>query len=118
METRQTLLILTNLPDEVSAQTLATALVTERLAACVSLLAPCRSTYRWQGEIANATEVPLLIKTTTARYAAVETAIRAGHPYELPEIIAVPIAHGLPEYLAWLAAETLVEDADGSPAPC
>jgi periplasmic divalent cation tolerance protein len=108
----QTMLVLTNLPDEASAHVLATALVTERLAACVNILAPCRSVYRWQGEIERAQEIPLLIKTTTARYAALEEAIRVRHPYELPEIIAVPIAHGLPEYLNWVAAETLVEHAD------
>ncbi len=107
---RQTLLVLTNLPDQASARALATTLVTERLAACVNLLAPCRSIYRWQGAIESAEEVPLLIKTTSERYAALEAAIRAGHPYELPEIIAVPVEHGLPEYLAWVAAETLVED--------
>ena len=107
---RQALLVLTNLPDQASAQALATTLVTGRLAACVNLLAPCRSIYRWQGAIESAEEVPLLIKTTTERYPALEAAIRAGHPYELPEIIAVPIDHGLPEYLAWVAAETLVED--------
>lgn len=106
METGQTLLILTNLPDEGSAQTLATALVTERLAACVNVMAPCRSTYRWQGAVESAQEVPLLIKSTAERYAALETAIRAHHPYELPEIIAVPIARGLSEYLGWVAAET------------
>lgn len=113
METRQTqtLLVLTNLPDAASAQALATTLVDDRLAACVNMLAPCRSIYRWQGTIESAEEVPLLIKTTAECYAALEAAIRARHPYELPEIIAVPIEHGLPEYLAWVAAETLVEDA-------
>ena len=110
MHPLQTLLVLTNLPDQASARALATTLVSERLAACVNLLAPCRSIYRWQGAIESAEEVPLLIKTTTERYPALEAAIRAGHPYELPEIIAVPIDHGLPEYLAWVAAETLVED--------
>ena len=118
----QTLLILTNLPDEASAQVLATTLVTERLAACVNVLAPCRSVYRWQGEVENAQEVPLLIKTTEDRYAAVEEAIRGAHPYELPEIIAVPIAHGLPDYLNWVVAETrtetLAEPADGNHASC
>ena len=107
---RQALLVLTNLPDQASAQALATTLVTERLAACVNLLAPCRSIYRWQGTIESAEEVPLLIKTTSERYAALEAAIRARHPYELPEIIAVPVVQGLPEYLTWVAAETLVED--------
>lgn len=118
----QTLLILTNLPDEASAQALATMLVTERLAACVNLLAPCRSVYRWQGAIESTQEIPLLIKTTAARYAELEAAIRAAHPYELPEIIAVPIAHGLPDYLNWVVAETrtetLVEPADGNSTSC
>ena len=114
----QTLLVLTNLPDEATAQALAMALVSERLAACVNVMAPCRSIYRWRGEIESTLEVPLLIKSTTARYAALEAAIRARHPYELPEIVAVPIAHGLPEYLAWVATETLLEPADGNPAKC
>ena len=105
----QALLIITSLPDEASAQTLATTLVAERLAACVSMLAPCRSTYHWEGAIESAAEVPLLIKTTAGRYAALEEAIRARHPYELPEIIAVPVAHGLPEYLAWVVNETRAE---------
>lgn len=114
----QTLLVFTNLPDEASAHALATALVAERLAACVNLLAPCRSVYRWQGKVENATETPLLIKTTAGRYAALEAAIRARHPYELPEIVAVPVAHGLPEYLDWVATETLVEHPDRNPPTC
>lgn len=100
------LLVITTLPDAASAQTLASALVDRRLAACVSLLAPCRSVYRWQGQIEQADEVPLLIKTTRVRYAALEAAIRDLHPYELPEIIAVPVERGLPAYLDWVAAET------------
>jgi periplasmic divalent cation tolerance protein len=92
--------------------------VAGRLAACVSVLAQCRSVYRWQGTIGNATEIPLLIKTTEARYAAVEAAILARHPYELPEILAVPIAHGLPAYLAWVAAETPAEDPTCSSPQC
>lgn len=118
----QTLLVLTNLPDAPSAEALAKALVSARLAACVNVLAPCRSVYRWQGEVESAQEVPLLIKTTATRYAALEAAIRARHPYELPEIIAVPIAHGLPDYLNWVVAETrtetLVEPADGNSTSC
>ncbi len=108
----QALLILTNLPDEAGARDLATMLVSRRLAACVNVLAPCHSVYRWQGAIESAQEVPLLVKTTAARYADLEEAIRAAHPYELPEIIAVPIAHGLPGYLDWLVTETRAEAAD------
>lgn len=102
----QALFVLTNLPDVDSAKTLADHLVATRLAACVNILAPCRSVYRWQGSIETTEEVPLLIKTSTARYPELEAAIQARHPYELPEIIAVPISQGLPAYLAWLAAET------------
>ncbi|GAB2180008.1 divalent-cation tolerance protein CutA [Denitratisoma sp. agr-D3] len=104
------LLVLTNLPDADAARMLASRLVEGRLAACVNLLAPCTSVYRWQGQIEAATEVPLLIKTTAARYPALEAAIRENHPYELPEIIAVPIATGLPAYLGWVVAETTPND--------
>ena len=110
----ETLLVLTNLPDAEAARALAAQLVEKRLAACVNILAPCRSVYRWRGKVEDAAEVPLLVKTTAARYAELEAAIRASHPYELPEIVAVPIAHGLPEYLAWVAAETATDD----PTPC
>jgi periplasmic divalent cation tolerance protein len=102
----EALLVFTNLPDETSARSLADHLVSARLAACVNVLAPCRSVYRWQGKVEDATEVPLLIKTTAQRYPEVEAAIRARHPYELPEVVAVPIGPGLPAYLAWVAAET------------
>lgn len=99
-------LVITNLPDRESAATLARALVEQRLAACVNILSPCRSLYRWKGALEDAEEYPLLIKTTRGRYPELEAAIRAGHPYELPEIIAVPLATGLPAYLEWVAAET------------
>ena len=100
------LLVITSLPDAESARAFATRLVEQRLAACVNILAPCQSLYRWEGKLEEAEEVPLLIKTTVARYVALEEAIRAYHPYELPEIIAVPIEKGLPGYLAWMAAST------------
>lgn len=100
------LLVFTNLPDRAAAEALARRLVEGRVAACVNVLSPCRSVYRWRGEVRHDEEHPLLIKTTLERYAALEQAIRAGHPYELPEIVAVPIERGLPEYLRWLAEET------------
>ncbi len=103
------LLVFTHLPDADAACALAAHVVSARLAACVNILAPCRSVYRWQGKIEAAEEVPLLIKTTAARYAELEAAIRARHPYELPEIVAVPLSHGLPAYLDWIAAETTAE---------
>ena len=100
------LLVLTNLPDRAAAERLAGALIEKRVAACVNILAPCRSVYRWDGAVEHGEEHPLLVKTTAERYPAVEAAIRAAHPYELPEIIAVPIERGLPAYLAWVDAET------------
>jgi periplasmic divalent cation tolerance protein len=100
------LLVLTNLPDRQAAEVLAEALIEKRLAACVNILAPCRSVYRWKDAVQHDEEHPVLIKTTAERYAVLELAIRASHPYELPEIIAVPIERGLPEYLGWVAAET------------
>lgn len=100
------LLVITNLPDRAVAEQLADTLIAQQLAACVNILAPCRSVYRWKGAVQHDEEHPMLIKTTAERYAALERAIRAGHPYELPEIIAVPIERGLPAYLEWVAAET------------
>ncbi|MEI7429737.1 MAG: divalent-cation tolerance protein CutA [Betaproteobacteria bacterium] len=100
------LLVLTNLPDQTAAETLAMALVEERLAACVNILQPCRSIYRWKNAVETANEIPLLIKTTEACYPALEAAIRARHPYETPEIIVFPVSQGLPDYLAWVHAET------------
>src|SRR5437762_9045326 len=101
-----TLLVLTNLPDRAAAERLADMLLAKNLAACVNILAPCRSVYRWKGALQHDEEHPMLIKTSAERYEALEAALRAGHPYELPEIIAVPVERGLPAYLAWVAAET------------
>jgi periplasmic divalent cation tolerance protein len=102
-----TLLVLTNCPDEDSANALALALVESRLAACVNILPRLQSIYRWQGKIESAPEIPLLIKSTAAAYPALEARIRELHPYEVPEIVALAIDRGLPEYLNWVAAETL-----------
>jgi periplasmic divalent cation tolerance protein len=100
------LLVLTNLPDRAAAERIAEALIGQQLAACVNILAPCRSVYRWKGAVQHDEEHPMLIKTTAERYPALEQALRAAHPYELPEIIAVPVERGLPAYLAWVAGET------------
>ena len=101
-----TLLVLTNLPDRAAAERLADALIEQRLAACINILAPCSSVYRWKGAVQHDEEHPMLIKTSAERYAALEKAIRAGHPYELPEIIAVPVERGLAAYLDWVSSET------------
>jgi periplasmic divalent cation tolerance protein len=106
------LLVLTHLPDRESAESLARTLVERRLAACVNILPPCRSVYRWNGTVEATDETPVLIKTTEARYAALEAAIRERHPYELPDVVALPVTAGLPAYLAWVAAET--QDGEAS----
>ncbi|MDP2144905.1 MAG: divalent-cation tolerance protein CutA [Gallionella sp.] len=103
------LIVLTNLPDAESADSLARQLIEQRAAACVNRLAPCVSTYRWQGAVETATEVPLLIKTTRAAYPRLEQVIRAAHPYELPEIVAIPVEQGLPAYLDWVGQETALK---------
>ena len=100
------LLVITQLPDRAAADALARRLVETRLAACVNVGAPVESLYHWRGQIETATEVPVLIKTRGERYPALEAEIRSVHPYELPEIIAVPITHGLPGYLEWITTET------------
>ena len=103
MDTR---LVITNCPDEETANRIALAVVEAQLAACVNILPRVQSIYRWQGAVESAVEVPLLIKPTAAAYPALEAAIRERHPYDVPEIIALPITAGLPAYLNWLAAET------------
>jgi len=100
------IVVLTNLPDSASAGKLARALVEGRLAACVNVGATVESIYHWRGEIETAAEVPLAIKTRAVLFSEVEAAIRRFHPYELPEIVAVPITHASTAYLDWIAAET------------
>ena len=86
-----TLIVITNCPDEETANRIALAVVEAKLAACVNILPRVQSIYRWQGAVESAVEVPLLIKTTAAAYPALEAAIRERHPYDVPEIIALPI---------------------------
>ena len=99
-------LILSTCPDADTAQRLARILVEERLAACVSLLPGGVSTYRWQGRVEQATEIQLLAKTPADRRDALMARLAELHPYELPEILAVETAAGLPAYLDWVTAET------------
>lgn len=106
-EEMTSLLVLANCPNTACAEGIAQTVLQARLAACVNILAPCRSVYRWQDTLETAEEVPLLIKTTSDAYPALEATIKACHPYSLPEIIALPITHGLPAYLNWLASETV-----------
>lgn len=91
-------------PDDATAARIAHALVDERLATCVNRLPGVRSTYRWQGAVHDEAEVLLLIKTSRERLPALRERVPALHPYELPELIAVEVAGGLPAYLDWVAA--------------
>jgi periplasmic divalent cation tolerance protein len=98
----QTLLVLTTCGDAAEAGTLATLLVEQRLAACVNAVGEVTSTYRWQNRVQRDQETLLVIKTTAERFAAVEQAIRAHSKYELPEVLAIPVADGSGAYLDWI----------------
>jgi periplasmic divalent cation tolerance protein len=103
MKTHDTpLIVYCTCPEENSANVIAESLVSQQLAACVSLLGPITSVYRWQGQVEQSEEVLLMIKTTSNNFNALQQAIAAQHPYEVPEIIATPITQGLPEYLTWI----------------
>ncbi|MEA3278323.1 MAG: divalent-cation tolerance protein CutA [Pseudomonadota bacterium] len=104
--TANVLLTFCTCPDDVIANRIAETLVRERHAACVNRLSGVTSFYRWQGELQRDEETLLLIKTTTARFDALSARLRELHPYELPEIIAVPVDRGLPEYLQWVSTCT------------
>lgn len=95
-------IILCSCPDQKTAEEIATHLVKGKLAACVNIIAGVTSIYEWQGQIEKSQEQQLLIKSHSAKYAEIEDKIKKLHPYELPEIIAVPIERGLPEYLQWI----------------
>lgn len=96
------LLILTTAPDQETAKQLAKSLVEQRLAACVNILPQINSVYEWEGKLEISDESLLLIKSTQRNYPAVERTLRAIHPYELPEILAVPVEQGLQDYLDWV----------------
>jgi periplasmic divalent cation tolerance protein len=96
------ILVFSTCPDREVAERLAFALVERRLAACVSILPGLHSVYRWQGATECSDEQLLLIKSRGSSYRELERALKELHPYELPEIVAVPISDGLPAYLAWI----------------
>jgi periplasmic divalent cation tolerance protein len=104
------LVVLTNLPDQETALQLAQSLVDKRLAACVNVLDGCTSVYRWQGGIQTDREIPVLIKTRAKGYASLQAEILALHPYQVPEIIALPINRGFEPYLEWICAEMDISD--------
>jgi len=104
-------LVMTHCPSVEVATAIARAAVEQRLAACASILGPCRSIYVWQGKLEDEAEVPLLLKTTAEAFTPLSALIRQHHPYELPEILAVDIAQGLPAYLDWVAGQVAASRA-------
>jgi periplasmic divalent cation tolerance protein len=99
---RDVLVVLCTVPTQHQAQALAERLVSEHCAACVTILGPSVSVYRWQGAIETASEYMLIIKTPAERYGELEQFIRNNHPYKVPEIIALPVERGLESYLEWV----------------
>jgi periplasmic divalent cation tolerance protein len=95
-------IILCTCPDQCSAENLAQQLIANHLAACVSIVPGLLSIYRWQGQIESAQEHLLLIKSNQASYQRLEAEIKRHHPYEVPEICAIPIISALPDYLHWI----------------
>ncbi len=98
-------LVICNAPNGAIARALALQIVGADAAACVNIMSPCESIYRWEGRVETTNEIPLFIKTTRAKYPALEALIRAHHPYDTPEIIALPLVAGLAAYLQWVAGE-------------
>lgn len=102
----QYLVVSTSCPDDVHANRIAHALVEARIAACVHISAPIRSVYTWEGKICEEQEISLHIKCLQTLYPELEQLVLKLHPYQVPEIIAVPVTHGLPAYLDWIKDNT------------
>ena len=97
------LLALSTFADAATARRISNQIVEEKLAACANILSPVESIYRWKGKIETGNEIMVLFKTSEDRQAAFQKKLRAFHPYEVPEIIFIPVTGGLPEYLNWVA---------------
>ncbi len=106
MTARDVVVVMITAPDETVADTIATALIEQRLCACVTIVPAVRSVYRWQGAVERATEVQLLAKTTRDRLDDVTATVARLHPYSVPEVLALATVGGLPAYLQWVVAET------------
>ena len=100
------IVVLCTVPSVEVGADLGRILVGQQLAACVNIIPGLRSIYRWQGAIHDDAEAQLVIKTRAAHWSELSTTVRAHHPYEEPELIALPIVHGSPTYLQWLEAQT------------
>jgi periplasmic divalent cation tolerance protein len=101
---QQALVVITTLGTEAEARAFVTALVEQRVIACGTLL-PGRSIYRWEGKVTEAVEVVALLKTDAARWDALRSSVERLHPYEVPELLALPVTQGLERYMSWLANE-------------
>jgi periplasmic divalent cation tolerance protein len=99
------LVVLTTLATEADARALVTDLVAARLVACGTLLPGARSIYRWEGKVTEEAEVVVLLKTDASKWEALSAAVRQRHPYDVPELLALPVVRGLDRYLSWLASE-------------
>jgi periplasmic divalent cation tolerance protein len=102
------LLVMTSLPDQAAANALAKRLIEAKLAACVQLQPGVQSIYRWEGRICEEQETVLVAKTTAAQWPAISAFIKQNHPYDIPEIIAQPMAHSDLDYAQWVIAETTI----------
>lgn len=102
----EVILVITNFPDSKNATALAEKLIDEQVAACVNILGACTSVYRWQNKTESGLEIPVFIKTQRKHYSRVEQIINTMHPFELPEVIVVPVNDGYPAYLQWVVDET------------
>ena len=102
---RQALVAITTLGNESDARALVTALVADRLVACGTLLPGARSIYRWDGQVVEESEVVVLLKTDITHWDALRTAVERRHPYQVPELLALPVSDGLERYLSWIASE-------------
>ena len=100
------IIVVTQVPDRAVATNLARVLLEQRLAACVNVGAPVESIYHWRGRIETGEEIPVVIKTRSMLYSEVEAAVRKVHPYDTPEIIAIPVVDGDARYLEWITDET------------
>ncbi len=102
----EVLVVLCTCPDPGIAERLAGGLVEHNLAACVNILPQIRSIYRWQGELNNDSEALMVVKTTRAAYPGLQLWLQENHPYDVPEVLALPLEAGSPDYLAWVIEET------------
>jgi len=107
MKKEPCLLVLSTIDSPVKAEKIASALVREKLAACVNLSAPIRSVYEWKGKLHRDKEILMLIKTRKGLYQRLEKRLKTLHPYELPEIVALPFTAGSAAYFNWVFSNTL-----------